>query len=238
MSDGQVADGTALAEEIRSRGHWHVLLRPTAFNPLLVPYRDLERIMDGARVELRGWDVPHLDSRRGVDRGENWIGCSTDWQHHREVWRLHQSGQFVHVAGMPNDWRDRSSLWPADQSWKPGARLGVTDALWTLGEYYTLASRLALALPDTTELIVHVRLQGLRQRVLTIDDRGRAPMAADRTTASDAFDAGAQTLSVEQLVANPRELALDAASELFARFGWNPDRGLLRENLDELWQRQ
>jgi hypothetical protein len=63
-------------------------------------------------------------------------------------------------------------------------------------------------------------------------------MAADRTTASDAFDAGAQTLSVEQLVANPRELALDAASELFARFGWNPDRGLLRENLDELWQRQ
>ena len=229
------ADNVPLAGEIRSRAHWHVVMHPSDYNPALLPYRDLPAMIQSISVRARGWDVPHVDSREAPEHGETWIEGRTDWHHHREIWRLYQSGQFVHLKGLSSDWRDRSQVWPADESWRPGQALGVSDTLWTLGEYFTLASRLVLALSDRPSLIVRLRLHGLRGRILTVDDPRRAPFGWSPATSVDVFDSGVHEYGADQLVADHRHLAVATASELFARFGWNPEPALLRENLDELW---
>lgn len=229
------AEIAPLAEEIRSRGHWHVVMHPPSYDPTLLAYRELLPILQSISVTLRGWDVPHIDSRRPPEYGDTWIEGRTDWQHHREIWRLHQSGQFAHLSGQWSDWRDRSSLSPARDGWEPGQTLDVTDALWSLGEYFTLASRLVLALPGISSLVLRIRLHGLNGRVLTVDDPRRAPLVVPRTTSMAQFDTGNKEYSADELVARHRDLAVLTSSELFARFGWNPEPALLRENLDELW---
>lgn len=89
-SDGGL-DVQLLVGQIRSRGHWHVTLRPPAYNPTLLPYRELSSIPQSISVSARGWDVPRIDTRLPAKYDESWITGSTDWDYHREVWRLYQS---------------------------------------------------------------------------------------------------------------------------------------------------
>lgn len=226
---------TTLAEQIRMRGHWHVVLRPVSYEEALLPYGDLWSIMQSTSVQLRGWDVPHINTRQPPSYNNNWIETATDWDYHRETWRFYQSGQFVHLSALRADWQELSRWSPPRSGWEPGQSLDVTDTLWTLGEYFTLASRLVLALPKTPSLVVRLKLRGLQNRVLTVDDPRRAPFAVPRTTATTEYDTGAQEYGSDELVATHKELAVVTAQQLFARFGWNPEPAMLRENLDELW---
>lgn len=224
-----------LSSQIRTRGHWHVLIRPTDYSESLVPYQELLPIIQSASVHMRGWDVPHIDHDPPPARREHSIEGSTDWEHHRELWRFYESGQFVHLSALSEDWRDRSSLWPTKDPERERGRLGVTDALWSIGEYFTLASRLALALPRVSSLVVHIRLRGLKGRELWVGDRSRAPLVGHlRTDASD-FDGKPVEYEVDRLVGDWKEFALETARDLFSRFDWNPHPAVLQDVLDGLW---
>jgi hypothetical protein len=67
-----------------------------------------------------GWDYPHVDHHNEVARGADWVGQECQLEDELEVWRLYQSGQFVHYFAMADEWRDLSSLRPPDSGWKPG----------------------------------------------------------------------------------------------------------------------
>lgn len=229
------SDQLDVAGLIRTRGFWHVIIRPATYDPGFVPYVELEHLIASTRVSIRGWDLPHVEDPNPIQRGSTWIGRDVAWDYHLEVWRLYQSGQFVHLNSLRNDWHDRSALSPAPPGWQPGTALGVGDALYTLGEYYEFASRLSLALPGEGALTVHLRLQNLAGRELTVNDPRRASFDSRRSTQMDTFDTGERDFTVEQLVADPRSLAVDTACELFARFGWDASPDLLRDHLEELW---
>src|SRR5207302_263360 len=114
---------TTLAK-LRTRGYWHVVIRPTSFEERHISdSADLFPIVEKNSVQLRGWDYPHIDIRRPPDRGSDWVGQECDWEHEIEVWRLYQSGQFVHDFALAGDWRDQSDFWPAEPGWSPGAHL-------------------------------------------------------------------------------------------------------------------
>src|ERR1043166_6582061 len=92
-------------KKIRSRGYWRVVIRPSSFIAERARLRDLEQIARDTVVQLRGWDYPHFP-RDGVTRGNDFIEALTDsgWIQHIELWRLYQSGQFVHLFAMREDW--------------------------------------------------------------------------------------------------------------------------------------
>ncbi|RIK10617.1 MAG: hypothetical protein DCC49_02890 [Acidobacteria bacterium] len=223
-----------LAERIRSRGHWHVVIRPTKFDKERVRYADLERVIGETRVSVRGWDLPHVDDPSPIERGENWVGRHVEFDYHLEVWRLYQSGQFVHLNCLREDWRDESSLYPADADWQLGGRLGVGDALYTLGEYFEFAARLALSDAGDSLMAVRIRLHNLQDRQLWVEDPMRSGFLKPQVTKMDEF-ALSRDLPREELVAKPRELATEAARELFARFGWDAPLDTLRDHLESLW---
>jgi len=85
-----------ITDEIRSKGHWDVAIRPEPFIEDRVDYADLDEIMVRAVVRLRGWPVPYIDHREEPLRGDDWIGhdIGAEGGAHYEAWRFFTSGQF------------------------------------------------------------------------------------------------------------------------------------------------
>src|SRR3989337_3033873 len=103
-----------LLEKIKSRGYWRVVIRPGRFVEKRI--RDitvLYPIIQKTTVELRGWDFPHVDPHINPHIDVDWVGQESEWEEFLEIWRFYRSGQFVDLAGIPEDWRDQSKLWPA-----------------------------------------------------------------------------------------------------------------------------
>lgn len=218
-----------LAEKIRSRGHWQVVIRPLQFLEKRIPeIHALFPIVEKASVHLRGWDFPHVDPHTQPHIDVDWVGQESEWQHHLEIWRLYQSGQFLDISGMHYDWRNQSEWFPASKGWKPNEILGVVDAVYRFTEIFEFAARLALTEAGDEQMHIEVIVGSLKGRRLWVDDRGRTPFFAEYRASLDEFPYRAQ-IPRSELAANPRDLALKAARELFWRFGWEAPIEILRE---------
>jgi len=228
---------TDLISKIRSRGHWRVIVRPAAFKGDRVgEIGSLLPLVERSSVSLRGWDFPHIDRRKQPHIDVDWVGQELDWEHHVELWRLYQSGQFVHIGGMWEDWRDQSSLWPPDRTWKAGNRLGVIDTTFRFIEIFEFAARLCQTEAGDERVRISVTLSGLKGRTLVLDSPYRIPFLEE-------YKAGIAELPYEvelsraDLIAAPREHALEPTARLFARFGWNAGRDMLKGLQAELDRR-
>lgn len=221
-----------LPVKIRSRGFWRFAIRPATFDPERVPYDELEDVIRRAAVRLRGWDFPHFD-KNGLIYGGDYIGSETDWAHHVEAWRFFQSGQFVHLSGMQLDWADQSWLTRGEPTGQDRRRLGVIESLWTITEAFELAARLAPTAAGDDEVVVHVELGGLKDRELFVDEPRRAPLYDEPRARVESFEKDFN-LGRDRLMADPDDAALTAATEVFMRFGWRPDREVLRGAQAEL----
>lgn len=218
-----------LTTAIRSKGYWHVDVRPTDYIGDRVAYAALRSILDRTVVRLRGWDFPHLDGRGGDRRGNHWIGGETDWSYYKEAWRFYQSGQFVYLLGINEDWTEAyEGLTPYRRPPIGVSGLGVGDALFRITEIYEFASRLSVTEAGAEQMQINIDLRNVSARRLYVDDPGRMPMDHDYSFDEPALH-WAATISRNDLAGRSREFALDAASEVFARFGWHPARSLLQE---------
>jgi len=218
-----------LSEKIRSRGHWRVMIRPARFVEKRIPeIRALFPLLEKSSVHLRGWDFPHIDSRNQPHFDIDWIGQESEWEHHLETWRFYQSGLFVDLAGMHYDWRDQSEWFPAPKGWEPNTVLGVVDAVYRLTEIFEFAARVSLTEAGDEKIHIEIVAGGLGGRRLWVDDPGRGPLFADYKASLTEFPYKTEVQRTE-LAANPRELAIKAAQELFWRFGWDAPVEVLRD---------
>jgi hypothetical protein len=217
----------SLLEKIRSRGYWRVVIRPATFIEKRIPnISDLFPLVEKISVQFRGWDYPHIDSTTSPHSERDWVGQEFEWDFFLALWRIYQSGQFVHTFGLRQDWRDRSEFWPAEQGWRPGAILGPKDSVFQLTEIMEFAARLVRTQAGDDQMHLQIELQGLQGRVLQdLNDHGqfRWPYQASIPSFSHALD-----LSRTNLIVDRKDLALNAAQELFRQFGWNPPREFLR----------
>ena len=128
-----------IISDIRQRGHWLVVIRAAAYNADRIAFEDLQPTLERSIVNMRGWKVPHINSRGNVKQAANYIFQSSSYQHYLEHWRFYQSGQFIQLAGMKEDWRDQSGQYPRHvQTGKQVNRLtlptrcGATQNFWNL----------------------------------------------------------------------------------------------------------
>ena len=125
-----------LLEKIRSRGYWRIVIHPATFLEKRVSkISTLYPLLQKISVQLRSWDFPRLDPRTPPVTDVDWIGQESEWERFVEVWRIYQSGQFVDVAGMTEDWHDQSEWLPAPEKWEPGHFLGVEERYLGLPKY-------------------------------------------------------------------------------------------------------
>jgi hypothetical protein len=227
-----------LTKKIRSRGYWHVQIRPTTFEEKRVKtLAELERAFDSARVELRGWDYPHAP-REGPTRHADYIQGAVDWERHMELWRLYQSGQFVHLFAMYEDWTDDPNG-RYSHVLQAGQLLEVSSTLWTMTEIFLFAARLAEAIKIVPDVTVSYRLHRLNGRQLQTLDPRRVELGPYRKASSELSDYGnTRTLRVTELIASAADLAIDETLALYERFNWNPARQQVVDDQRKLIERR
>lgn len=231
-------DGGPLRAAIRTRGHWRVSIRPERFVERRVPdVGELAPIVERCAVSFRGWPFPQPRGRE-VQVGVNSVWEDGDYGRHREWWRFHQSGHFVYEGGFSRDWLDQGSSWGSPGAdWKPGAQLGVGDALYRLTEIYEFAARLAVAVPGDDPVRIAVTAAGLDGRELYVDDPDRADLWGEHRARIPELPLPVPRVERAALAATPRDLALDAAVALFHRFSWSASRDVLRSWQERLGRR-
>jgi len=217
---------STLLDKIRSRGHWRVTIRPRTFTKTRIPeITFLYPLLEKTSVELRGWPFPHLDPNTRPHIDIDWVGQECDYEDILEIWRFYQSGQFVHISAIRYDWRDLSDRL---RDWKPGAVLGIGDTVYRFTEIFEFGSRLALTDAGDDHMHIAIALVGLQGRALWVDSPNRMPVRQSYKASIQEFP---YTLDLQrtELIAEPKELALKAARELFRRFGWEPSLEHLRD---------
>jgi len=215
-----------LTDAIRSKGYWRIDIRPSNYVEQRVPRTALKPILDRTVVQLRGWDFPHLDSQGRVQRGNLWLGGETDWSYFKEAWRFYQSGQFVYLIGIHEEWGDSFVGFGYQRLPKDFKGIGVGDALFRVTETYEFASRLAVTEAGAEQMQIDIEVRNIVGGRLYVDDPRRMPMDHDYSFHEEGLRTEA-SVSRAELAGRARELALDAASDLFAAFGWHPERALL-----------
>jgi hypothetical protein len=225
----------SLYKEIRSRGYWDIHIRPVTFERERVPLSQLRQLLIRASLDYRGGEFPYVTPRM-PDIGNDWIGLENQTEFNLQSWRFFQSGHFAAEVGFLDDWEDKLTI-PIHQEWTIGMHLSVLDVVFRLTEIYGLASRLATSdiYRDERSLVVEATLHNVQGRVLY--DRGAwnlMPPVSSRSTAAEDISYPETTLAKEDVIGRPRELALEAAQYIFARFGWDPSKQLLTTIQSEL----
>jgi len=226
---------SSLLDKIRSRGYWRVVIRPQTFiDKRISQITQLLPILQNTSVNLRGWDFPHLDPHTKTRVDIDWIGQESEWEGLLEIWRFYQSGQFIDIAGMNEDWYDqRRSIPAAFGSQRPELAFGIGNALFRFTEIFEFAARLAMTQAGDDIMHIEIIVSNLEGRKLWVDSPSRWPMFHDYSASISELPYRIE-LSRTELIAAPRELALKPAIELFRRFGWDPSQDMLRDRQKEL----
>ena len=220
--------------KIKSRGYWRIIVRPQSFNPSSVTdISMLLPILTKCIVRIRGWDFPHIDYRTNPNYGNDWVGQENDWDYHKGIWRLYQSGQFVYLLGMAIDWREESSIWPADQLSKPMTLIGVGDTIFAFAEVMDFASQIALTDAGDEVMHIDIKVGNIEGRALYVDShRGRMPFTNLYQTKMHEYTYS-KDITRADLISNHKSYAIDASQQLFKRFGWNAPTEILQDWYDK-----
>jgi hypothetical protein len=219
---------SALTEQIRSKGHWDIAIRPERFASDRVPYADLDDLLTELAVRFRGWPVPFVDNRVPPIRGDDWIGQDIDAEmvSHFEAWRFFTSGQFNQLRVISADWRSGREATPIPAGFS--SVVEVWEILYYLTEVFELGARLALSAAGDESMVLDVRLNGLSGRGLVVGQPNRAPFMVPYPAPNGDLKMTV-TLTRERLVADVRTAAVEMAQDFFVRFGWKPSTQQLAE---------
>jgi hypothetical protein len=234
---------------VKDYPYWTVLYRPHTYSPERIPsLSDCVKLVEKARVQLRGWDFPHLamqeNEQHGTVRGSQWIGSWANFMGSIEYWQLFQSGQFVHFAAVreatERQWRDKLQqetishlrhLRNIDWDGVPGY-ISLVNLVYTITEYFEFAARIAQAGVYQGNIDISIELHGAKGYLLTTEwDRSWSEYRA----ASDNHLSKTWRVSSEELLAGSAEHSLKAISWLCECFGWmSPNLEALRSDQQKL----
>lgn len=210
-----------LLQKIEKRGHWRVVVRPGRFAEKRVSnLLDLYPMMLKSSVQFRGWDYPRVEPQEKLKIGVDYISQEVDWEYHLELWRIYQSGQFVHYSGFTEDWLDKFRLSAAPTGLIPGKSLSVLGVVFRFTEIFEFAARLASTDAGDEQMGLDITLRGLKSRSLWMDpSRVDFPWKGESSITEFPYQV---QVSRTQLLTENRDLALKPAVELFRRFNWEP----------------
>ena len=107
------------------------------------------------------------------------------------------------------------------------------DAIFCFTEFFEFAARLALSDAGDEQMYIDVTAGNLKGRILYVDTQRRCPFHTVYQALIEKYPHSVE-LSRSDLVARPRDFALEAANELFKRFGWDTTIDILRDWQSEM----
>ncbi len=227
-----------LISKIKSKGHWEINIRPVVYKKDRLAQNRLKDIVRSKRVDLRGWDYPHIEEREnGPYPIQTGIEKITDWSYHIEFWRMTTSGNFYHLVALKEDWLgniEYRNIWAQGDELRNKKWLGVTNNLYRLTEIFEFAKRLALANIYDGEMIIDIKLHDIENRMLVIESYDRMPLAFPRIARVPKWSAPKDRYIVSDVIENSAEIAFQAYLNLVYLFGWeNPPVEILKNDQEK-----
>jgi hypothetical protein len=227
-----------------SAGYWRVSIRPWDFKKLRI--KSLDRCWEiiekcrvfsnssGSMIPFR-WGYPPIGEK---DSGEYWIQSGYDVEVcGKEIWRFHQSGQFIDYFTCFED------EFPGT-----GLKLDIFSTLYRITEIYEFAARLALKGIFDTGVKLTISLVGMKDRKpierleRRITQRGGTIQHDDiipnYIPSSNEIDIESSMDSIN-FIASSREEAINKTMEIYSKFGLNDyPKLILREKQDDFLERR
>lgn len=223
-----------IIKKIKERGFWKILFRPRIYKERIKDLADCRKILERNYVLYRGWDFPHMPDE--LYPGDRYYEAWVDWGIHKEIWRFYQSGQFISLRGLWEDWDDEA-LFMRTKRYGSDRRLGVLHTIYQVTEIFEFLSGLAREGIYQEGVLVFIGLYDIYQRQLWIEDSSRVPFIVPRKTAAKYIEYDKEYSENEI-----KEASLDLSTEvilyIFKRFDWQPPRGLIREDQKRLLERK
>jgi hypothetical protein len=207
---------TDLIKAIWSKPRWRIWIRPTQFKK--ARFQNIEHCRSfvlSSAVTIQAWfPYPGIPTQ-GLETGDEWVAGEV--HHHEpnrlnrmERWTLFRSGQFVHNRTV-------------DEIPQLGDRVHVLEVLDVATAAFEFATRMASQGILSPEALITFDLHGADGRELTwpqnvFGDNNRVPINC--WCQEDTVSVTKQ-VPTNELKARRREFALEAALEIFARFGWS-----------------
>jgi hypothetical protein len=233
--------------KIKTRGYWKIILEPiSSLNPLFSHPSDAEKVVNESSVQLRGWDYPHIPRR--VDVGEmseilkNRTNSAVDWNHYKEAWTVFNSGQFVHVFGLREDWFDQSG-WIKETSnlhkIPPMTVLDFVGVSLTLTEVMLFIKNMVSSVDYGNVVKIKVSVMNGANRDLTVIDPGRLPIFREYKTSSNELVALNKDIPVSKIKNEWKEIAFEGIVHLLKFFkDFEPPENVIREDQLRLIERR
>ncbi len=224
-----------------------VTIAPQAYDPAALTLARCEEVVSTSQVRARGWYFPHINrDRLAAGPRSAYLANETEaagWVNHLERWRLYTTGQFVFQAmlwDVPDAELQAKMLENARYEIKANANIAgfvnFVGLIYSIGEVFVFASRLAQAVPFQTQVDVLVGLRSVKHWALGSSDFG-----ADITPYTTPHDSPEQKVSVplDVLIASPLAIATKATVGIFEQFGWlNPSPNMIAQWQAEIFKKQ
>jgi len=221
-----VTDIETLPEKIKKFPHWRVHFHPNRYE-IKMNEDPVEafNLLKQTFVSLGGWNYPYIprESNKHIME-EKYIAYGCDWDDIIEYWRLYYSGQFIHLFAT---WeRDDKELNRHTREWvlkgeevdDPPGIINISNVLYTFTKIFEFATRLCEKRLYTEKLAISVRLENIRNYVLTANWpvfwHGYFPARANSIKKE-------WNLEVPELLSNSNELSLEGMIHFYKYFGWN-----------------
>lgn len=229
-----------LIDKIKSKGYWRVEIHPTIFNKLRVPtLGEAQKLVQSCIVSLRGWDYPHWNANT-VRNMSDWVESWEDWQYYIEYWRFYQSGQFVHLFALHEDYMNMEEVLPTRYPPRPkrAGYLGFVSTTYQVTEIFEFAARLANKGMLNPKASISISLHNIRDHQLATWS-GSRHLPDNYVYPADTPIVIEREIPEQELVAKPDEFALDYVINIFERFQWNnPPRQVFSEDQKKLRERR
>lgn len=227
--------------QIRSRGHWELVVRPDSFKERVTTTRGLFGIVEKSSLDLGGWRFPFVpdrpgelvNGRRHVDT--RWVGQLHRWEHHLEAWRVYTSGQLALATSVAWDWRDESESWPVNgkyETWARNTKIGIGHIVRMLLQIFVFCSKLSETPAGDESLHVGILLAPTEGRAL-FSDLPRRVLVPVYKADVDRVVLNCHVSRLD-LLSKVDDLTAEAAHRVFEDFGFKPNPSIVRELIAEV----
>lgn len=232
-----------IINKIKERGYWRIHFAPLSDEKLSLS--QCREIVEKNSIQLRGWYYPHvphrIDDNTAMQSGDKFWQGWINWENHIELWRLFQTGQFIHYLALVEDWTQDlivNNMWDRDNGpVKSGEILSTLNTIYLITEIFQFLSRLATDGIYKNGVRISISLNKTDDRKLAILDYRRIPFSEDKKTIASEIGFE-KSYTQKQLLEEPVDLAREAILHFFERFDWTPPAEQIKTDQEKLIERR
>jgi len=215
---------------VKDNAYWRVNFRPEDYiSGRLDTLSECLKVVEKNRLNLRGWDYPHLGHDNEREFGGNYLASWTDFLGNIEYWRLYKSGQFIHLFSVrentKEEWKKESreahkkhlSFRTDLKNESPPGYVSVTNLVYTITEIFEFAARLCQSEFYQGNIEIDISLKKVKGFVLVVSlDR---LWIKDYSAKKDVLRYH-ELISSKKLLSNSADQSLSVIRYFLERFGW------------------